>query len=328
MLEVRDLRLVRAINDEGSLARAARVLGMAQPGLTRSLAALEARLRGRLFERNRRGMVPTDLGRAVIAESADILERMARLNRRLAEVGDGQARSLTMAAGNYALETFGIAAAARMLALYPAMQMRLMSVNWADVTRAVREREASLGLLDLSDLGEPPDLVVERLSAHPAVFVVRAGHPLTRVGTLGLADILAWPFVFLGRTPRVIQDRFAAAREEARAEGPLHPAFPALVHESPAAMLAALPHSDAVAGLTLPIAAASLAAGTHVALPWRAPWLAVRCGIIRARHHRVSEAEQALVDLLRTADAEAVAVAHRILSGLGIDDAAAPLQSA
>ena len=44
MIEVRELRLVKAIDDHGSLVRAARVLGIAQPAMTRALARLEARL--------------------------------------------------------------------------------------------------------------------------------------------------------------------------------------------------------------------------------------------------------------------------------------------
>lgn len=53
MFEVRDLRMVRAIHEHGSLVRAARVLGIAQPALTRQLAA-GGRLRGPLFERSPR----------------------------------------------------------------------------------------------------------------------------------------------------------------------------------------------------------------------------------------------------------------------------------
>lgn len=101
----------------------------------------------------------------------------------------------------------------------------------------------------------------------------------------------------------------------------MHPAFPALIHESPTVALAALRHSDAVAAVTVPIAAPALAAGTLAALPWRAPWVAIRCGILRPRHQRETEAEQALLDLLRTADAEALALARRVLSAAGISDA-------
>jgi len=82
-MEIRDLRIVKTIAEHGTLVRAARVLGTAQPALTRSLAAIEARLRGKLFERTRRGVVLTDLGRTVMAEAGEILQRLERLGERL-----------------------------------------------------------------------------------------------------------------------------------------------------------------------------------------------------------------------------------------------------
>ena len=72
--------------EQGSLVRAARVLGIGQPALSRSLAALEVRLRGPLFERSCRGVMPTNLGRALLAEADDILYRLEQLDRHLAEV--------------------------------------------------------------------------------------------------------------------------------------------------------------------------------------------------------------------------------------------------
>ncbi len=321
MLDVRDLQIVRAIHAEGSMARAARVLQVGQPALSRSLAALEARLRGPLFDRNRRGMVATDLGRAVLAEGAEILERLERLDRHLAEVRGAQVQTLTVAAGSYVIESFLMAAAARMLAAYPTVQVRLLAANWSEVPRAVREREASIGIMDLGNLDDAEDLVVEPLSTHPGIFVVRPGHPLLALPEIALSQILAWPFVLIGRTPRRVQAPLAAAREAARAAGALHPAFPALVHESPTVALGALPHSDAVAAVTVPVAAQALAAGALVALPWRAPWVALHSGIIRPRHRRATEAEEALLDLVRSADAEALAVARAMLAAAGISDA-------
>ena len=49
MLDVRGSQIERAIPVKGSLARAAWVLGVGQPALTRSLAALEASLLGPLI---------------------------------------------------------------------------------------------------------------------------------------------------------------------------------------------------------------------------------------------------------------------------------------
>jgi DNA-binding transcriptional LysR family regulator len=319
MLQVRDLILARTVAEHGSLARAARVLSIGQPALTRSLAALEARLRGPLFERSRRGMAPTDLCRALLAEAGDILGRLERLDRHLVEVRGTQTQTLNIAAGYYIAETTALVAAARMLDAYPTVRVRLGSAIWADIPHAVREREAMIGIADVSDLGEAPDLEVEQLHPMPGVFLVRPGHPLTAPGVpLDLARVMAWPFVFLGRTPRRAQEPLALAREQARRDGHLHPAFPALVLDSPTASLQALRGSNAVAACTISVAEAAIRAGELVALPWRAPWMVVQQAILRLRNRRPSEVETAFLDLLRTADREAEAGAARFLAEFGL----------
>ncbi|WP_165982573.1 LysR family transcriptional regulator [Dankookia rubra] len=320
MLEVRDLILVRAIAEHGSLARAARVLAVGQPALTRSLAGLEARLRGPLFERSRRGVVPTDLCRVLLGEAGEILDRLERLDRHLAAVRGPQVQTVPIGAGGYSAESIAVTAAARMLGLYPNTRLRLATLNWTEVPRAVREREVVIGIADLSDLGEAPDLQVEQLNPMPGVFLVRPGHPLAAPGApLDLARIMAAPFVFLGRVPRRVQEPLVLAREQARQAGRLHPAFPALMLESPTAALSAAQESDAVAGTAVVLAEAAVAAGKVVVLPWREPWMEVRLGILRLRNHQPSEAEAAFLDLLRTADAEAALRGRRFLTAHGFD---------
>jgi hypothetical protein len=144
---------------------------------------------------------------------------------------------------------------------------------------------------------------------------------LASVPEFALAVFLAFPFVFLGRVPRQVQAPIAAAREAARAAGAMHPAFPALVQESPRATLAMLRHCDAVAGVTVTVAADALRLGEVVALPWRAPWVSVHPGVVRLRGRPLGEAEQGFLDLLRDADAEAErdAIAWCAAAGLSPD---------
>jgi DNA-binding transcriptional LysR family regulator len=303
MLEVRELRLVQAIEEHGSLVRASRVLGVSQPALTRSLAALEARLQGRLFERNRQGVMATNLGRSLLAEGTEILDRIERLERTLSEVRGGQTVELVIASGAYIAETVGILKAARMLAGHSMTRLRLLTANWADVPRMVHEREAQIGLLDLRSFKPDPGLTVEPLRPQPAVFVVRPGHELASKPAPQLSDLMAFPFVFIGRVPQAVQGPMAAAREAARAAGALHPAFPALVHESPTVALKAVRNCDAVAGVSVAIALEALQRGDVVALPFREPWMSVHPGILRLRNRAASDAEQAFLRMLDDADA-------------------------
>ncbi|MGW1953699.1 LysR substrate-binding domain-containing protein [Streptomyces sp. NPDC001920] len=78
-LEVRHLRALCAIADTGSLHRAARHLGVAQPSLSTQLRRIEQELGGALFLRTRAGCHPTPLGRLVLSRARPLVADMRAL---------------------------------------------------------------------------------------------------------------------------------------------------------------------------------------------------------------------------------------------------------
>ncbi|MFD7891809.1 LysR family transcriptional regulator, partial [Streptomyces albidoflavus] len=78
-LELRHLRTVRAIADEGSLTRAAAALGLAQPALSSQLRRIEKALGGPLFDRDHTGARPTLLGELVLERARVVLPAMRQL---------------------------------------------------------------------------------------------------------------------------------------------------------------------------------------------------------------------------------------------------------
>ncbi|MFD3728868.1 LysR family transcriptional regulator [Streptomyces sp. NPDC058671] len=78
-LEVRHLRVVCAIADAGSLHKAARVLGMAQPSLTAQLRRIEGALGGQLFIRQPDGCRPTGFGHQLLTRARPLLAEMTGL---------------------------------------------------------------------------------------------------------------------------------------------------------------------------------------------------------------------------------------------------------
>ncbi len=314
MLEVRDLELVEAILSHGNLARGARALGLGQPVLSRRLADLEHRLGGMLFLRHHGRAEPTDLCRALSADAHDILVRVRGLERSLTETRGQQTMDLRIAAGGIAAETSVLTAAAMMLARQPEIRMNIASMNWFDVLHAVREREAELGILDLSALErDTSDLIVEPLQQHPCFFVARSGHLLAKRSEVMLAEILGFPFVFLGKVPKWLVAIFAKAREAARADGAVHPAFPALIHESPTASLQVMLASDAVGVATMPVVQLALRTGEIVVLPWQEPWAKTNFGIIQVRGRSLSSAASTFMKLLREVDAQVLAETRPML---------------
>lgn len=73
-MEVRQARYFLAIVDHQSMSRAAEALYITQPALSQALHQLERGLRSQLFERNSRGMHPTEEGRALLEPARRLVE--------------------------------------------------------------------------------------------------------------------------------------------------------------------------------------------------------------------------------------------------------------
>jgi DNA-binding transcriptional LysR family regulator len=78
-LELRHLKIVRAVAESGSVTKAATRLGLAQPSLTAQLKRIERTLGGPLFERDRNGARPTPLGEMVLSRARVLLPAVREL---------------------------------------------------------------------------------------------------------------------------------------------------------------------------------------------------------------------------------------------------------
>lgn len=90
-LRLRALTLVDMLAETGSLHQAARRLNTSQPALSVMLQEVERTLGGRLFERSRRGLVPTERGDHMIRQARLMLADLRRIQSEFAAGDDGQA---------------------------------------------------------------------------------------------------------------------------------------------------------------------------------------------------------------------------------------------
>lgn len=78
-----DLRHAMAVAEAGSLAGAARALGVNHTTVLRRLDALEAQLGARLFERQRSGYQPTEAGLALLEQGRHMALRVEEIERQI-----------------------------------------------------------------------------------------------------------------------------------------------------------------------------------------------------------------------------------------------------
>lgn len=75
-LKLRDLHILSTVVECGSMAKAARQLGMSQPAVSESIANLEDALRVRLLDRNTKGVEPTIYAHALLARGNIVFDEL------------------------------------------------------------------------------------------------------------------------------------------------------------------------------------------------------------------------------------------------------------
>ena len=90
-LEVRHLRLVAAVADDGSLTRAGDRLHLTQSALSHQLRDIESRLGTPLFLRVGKRLVLTPAGERLLASARDVLERLERAEHEIREMSRDRA---------------------------------------------------------------------------------------------------------------------------------------------------------------------------------------------------------------------------------------------
>lgn len=85
-LRFRDLRLLVALRDGGSLRAAASVLNLTQPALSKSLGEIERAFGTALFVRNPRGLVPTPAGDIGIRGATLLLRELVHVQQEVSAV--------------------------------------------------------------------------------------------------------------------------------------------------------------------------------------------------------------------------------------------------
>jgi DNA-binding transcriptional LysR family regulator len=93
-LKLRDLRLLLALNDWGSMAKAANHLNLTQSAVSKAIAELEHTFGVRLFDRTPKGIEPTAYGRALLKGSVGVFDELRQSVNEIEHLADPAAGEL------------------------------------------------------------------------------------------------------------------------------------------------------------------------------------------------------------------------------------------
>ena len=188
-VSVRELRLVVAIAEGGSMVRAAEAVGLTQPAVTKAVRNLERDLGVALFERGNRGVTPTIYGETLVHHAQRVLAQVSHAAEEIDDLAHG-------AGGRVATGTL-LAASAWLL---PKAIARLRAERprvVVDVVEGTNDRLQPMllrGDLDmvvgrLSEFRHRAGLHQEPIYSEEIVILANPAHPLARHQDLNLADL-------------------------------------------------------------------------------------------------------------------------------------------
>lgn len=105
-LSLRDLSILSATVEAGSMAKAASLLGISQPAISKTIAAIERTMAVQIVKRSSRGIVPTEYGQALLARNHAAFQELKLGLRELVSISEAHTGDLRIAANEVAL--FGI----------------------------------------------------------------------------------------------------------------------------------------------------------------------------------------------------------------------------
>ncbi|MFI6812386.1 LysR family transcriptional regulator [Nonomuraea sp. NPDC050328] len=185
-LELRHLRIVRAVADAGSVSKAATRLGLAQPALTAQLKRIERLLGGPLFERDRTGARPTPLGELVLDRARVLLPAAKELQEEAVRFANGPTTRFRIGATSGAI-LGGLVE--RLTAHGPVRTCTSWSAReLATMTELGRLDYALVGVC--GDSGPPGDSISwTTIGVDPVFVLLGLGHRLSGEKELDLAEL-------------------------------------------------------------------------------------------------------------------------------------------
>ncbi|NUO85476.1 MAG: LysR family transcriptional regulator, partial [Cupriavidus sp.] len=187
-LKTRQLLLLLAVADEGSIHRAAERLAMTQPAASKLLRELEELLSVPLFERLPRGMAPTAYGRAMIRHARAVVGSLNQAREEVLALKAGRLGHVAIGAITSPGVRLLPAAIARMKSRYAGLRVSVEIDNSNVLLDRLGQEKLDMVVARLFPEHDKGRLRYEPMAQEPVCAVVRPGHPMLGAPGLSLAD--------------------------------------------------------------------------------------------------------------------------------------------
>ena len=197
-LKLRELRILMAVIQAESMAKAARQLAISQPAVSRAIADMEHTLEVPLFDRTARGIEPTRYGRALFRRSVAVFDELKQGVQEIAYLSNPEAGELRIGSSASLSEGIVLAVVNRLSRKYPQVVFHVVPGGALALRESLRERRIELGIARLPEAAAEDEVHAEILFEEPLVVVASTANPWVRRRRIKLAELVNEPWTWSG----------------------------------------------------------------------------------------------------------------------------------
>lgn len=197
-MELRTLKAFLVVAREENITRAANLLHLTQPSLSRQIMQLESELGVKLFHRSKHGIILTEEGRLLKRRAQEITELTDKAEKELSKREEIISGEIAIGCG----ETQNVEDLTRLMAAFQEEYPEVLFDIYTAIADDVKERMES-GTLDLGLLLEPVEITKYNFLKMPQkekwCILMRKDSPLAEKPVIAPADLVGQRLIFTKR---------------------------------------------------------------------------------------------------------------------------------
>ncbi len=190
-MTIKHMKIFITVYQEMSVTRAAELLHMTQPAVTRSIRELEKYYGIRLFERLNHRLYRTESGTALYMRALHIAESFDALEKDLKNWDEAGILRLgsTITIGNFILPSL----ISDFQKKHPKLQLHVMISNCAKIQQAVLDNQIDLALIEGACGSD--SIYSELLMQDHLCLIMAPDHPLNKASEIYMKDLKKYPLL-------------------------------------------------------------------------------------------------------------------------------------
>ena len=295
-LKIRQITLLAQLDEERSVLRAAKALGMTQPAASKQLKEMEDALQVQLFERHARGIIPTSSGEILVRHARSILSEIDLAQQELATLQSGLSGQASLGTVTTPAATLVPVAIQLLKQQHPGLLVNVELDHSRPLLAKLLQGQLDVLVARIPDPQTTENLQFEPLCDERHAVLIGAQHPLANKPDVKLEALLEQSWI-LPPPGSVLRERLAGFFMQRGLPLPANiiqtQSLPVITH--------LLRTSQAVAVLQYE-AVQPLCESGLLAVLIQDLGLDIGCfGIVTRKGHGLSPGGRALLDCLRTA---------------------------